>query len=591
MAKRKELDLAGRDHRRRGRRAARQPARRQPAGARPRPAGRHLGHARSRSAAYDSERLDRRQGHHHAARRLARRRRAGDHPPGRHDRRQPAGREGPGAGARAGRRAPARCYLRPVLSVHGDLADRHRPRRVPGDHRPDRPPATDARPRRRPTPTTSPRRRRRVAAPRSAPSPSRRRRATTDHRRPVADDDDHRAATDTDASPGATRPRPTTTPVAPTPRPRRRPSQTVPTPTSGTLLCTVGPAGGTGEVFSNDRRGASSRTASGSSRSACTSGADGEDVWNALATQCYNGARRARRSRAAPAVSWRSSSTARSSRRPTVQRPELQRRGVDHRQLQRERGQGPGQGAQVGAVPVHDGAAGGPDRVGDARPGLAARGDHLRPHRRRPRRALHDPVLPVVRPDRRRRPGALRRRSSGASSRSSPRPRAWRCRSPASPASSCRSASPSTRYVVLLRAIEGRGAPRPLAARSARARLRRRLAHDPRRRPRVADRRRRAVVPDGRLGARLRLLPRPVDAAATSSSPTSSPARRCCCSAAPKMARPPALRHRRRTEAHAASAERSARHERRRSTHRGRATPSRRSAVDRLYHGETTIDF
>jgi preprotein translocase subunit SecD len=66
-------------------------------------------------------------------------------------------------------------------------------------------------------------------------------------------------------------------------------------------------------------------------------------------------------------------------------------------------------------------------------------------------------------------------------------------------------------YVVFFERLKDEvraGAP----AQQRAARLRRRLAHDRHRRPRVAHRRVRAVVPHRRVGAQLRLLPRPVHA-------------------------------------------------------------------------------
>ena len=64
----------------------------------------------------------------------------------------------------------------------------------------------------------------------------------------------------------------------------------------------------------------------------------------------------------------------------------------------------------------------------------------------------------------------------------------------------------------VLRTIERRGTRRSIDAQQRPARLRRRMAHHRRRRHGVADRRSGAVVPDRRLGSRLRVLPRPVDA-------------------------------------------------------------------------------
>ena len=60
----------------------------------------------------------------------------------------------------------------------------------------------------------------------------------------------------------------------------------------------------------------------------------------------------------------------------------------------------------------------------------------------------------------------------------------------------------------LLRAPQGRGAPRAYRAQLGRAQLQGDVAHDHRRRPRVADRRRRALRPQRRVGARIRSLPR-----------------------------------------------------------------------------------
>lgn len=67
-------------------------------------------------------------------------------------------------------------------------------------------------------------------------------------------------------------------------------SQTIQVPSEdGSLLYTLGPAGGTGEVFNND----ASATIQGADWIVVVGlrgGAAGEDLWNALAGQCYNGA-------------------------------------------------------------------------------------------------------------------------------------------------------------------------------------------------------------------------------------------------------------------------------------------------------------
>jgi preprotein translocase subunit SecD len=89
------------------------------------------------------------------------------------------------------------------------------------------------------------------------------------------------AATATTTLPGDTS---TTTPVF------DDPTQQVTLPSEdGSLLYTLGPAGGTGEVFTNDAdaviNGAEWMVTVG-----LRGGAAGEDLWNALAAQCYSGA-------------------------------------------------------------------------------------------------------------------------------------------------------------------------------------------------------------------------------------------------------------------------------------------------------------
>jgi preprotein translocase subunit SecD len=68
------------------------------------------------------------------------------------------------------------------------------------------------------------------------------------------------------------------------------PTQSVTLPSEdGTLLYTLGPAGGTGEVFSNNADAEIQNGAWGVVVG-LRSGAAGEGVWNALAAQCYSGA-------------------------------------------------------------------------------------------------------------------------------------------------------------------------------------------------------------------------------------------------------------------------------------------------------------
>ena len=134
-------------------------------------------------------------------------------------------------------------------------------------------------------------------------------------------------------------------------------------------------------------------------------------------------------------------------------------------------------------------------------------------------------LLPHARRRRRRRRRRLRCADLERDLVALARPPASRCRCRASPASSCPSASPSTRYVVFFERLKDEVRAGRTHAQRRPARLHRRVAHDRGRRPRVADRRVRAVVPDGRLGAQLRVLPRALHAAATCSSRTSSPAR------------------------------------------------------------------
>jgi preprotein translocase subunit SecD len=67
------------------------------------------------------------------------------------------------------------------------------------------------------------------------------------------------------------------------------PTQTVTLPSEdGTLLYTLGPAGGTGEVFTNDADAEIQGGAWGVVVG-LRGGAAGEGVWNALASQCYSG--------------------------------------------------------------------------------------------------------------------------------------------------------------------------------------------------------------------------------------------------------------------------------------------------------------
>jgi preprotein translocase subunit SecD len=91
--------------------------------------------------------------------------------------------------------------------------------------------------------------------------------------------------------PAATTPA-TTTPAASTTTlsPEEEQTQTVQRPDkTGTLLYTLGPAGGTGEVFSSNSAEAVLNNGEWSVTVGLRGGSDGEDIWNALAAQCYNG--------------------------------------------------------------------------------------------------------------------------------------------------------------------------------------------------------------------------------------------------------------------------------------------------------------
>ena len=78
------------------------------------------------------------------------------------------------------------------------------------------------------------------------------------------------------------------------------PTATVTVPESTAARCHVGPAGATGEVFTNDA--ASVSRSSGEWIVAVGLSGGGRRTWNALAAQCYTGARR----RCPQPGSWRS---------------------------------------------------------------------------------------------------------------------------------------------------------------------------------------------------------------------------------------------------------------------------------------------
>jgi preprotein translocase subunit SecD len=118
--------------------------------------------------------------------------------------------------------------------------------------------------------------------------------ATTDPATVTTDDATGTTAVGTDTTvPVVISPAPTTTvdPAAPpvtAPPVVSDPTQQQILPLRGGGQCLVGPAGGTGEVFEDD---ATARTQSGG-RAVTVSlrgGASGEDIWNALARQCFSG--------------------------------------------------------------------------------------------------------------------------------------------------------------------------------------------------------------------------------------------------------------------------------------------------------------
>ena len=148
----------------------------------------------------------------------------------------------------------------------------------------------------------------------------------------------------------------------------------------------------------------------------------------------------------------RSSSTASCSRRRRSTRASPASDVADHaatsRRVRRNRPRARA-ALRRAADPVRPDEADRRERVADARQGPAHRRHRGRSHRPRARRALHAPLLPAARPRRVVGPRAHRdARSSRWSRTLVERARASRSRSRASPASSCRSVSPSTRYVV-----------------------------------------------------------------------------------------------------------------------------------------------